>query len=199
MIAATILAAGESRRMGFPKALLRYRKQTFLGTIFDSVVALGLRPLVVVAQGATKLHAERDLHCPSVLVNDRPEAGPIGSVRVSIRSVLNHPVEALLVWPVDFPHVGLDTVRSLIDGFRSADLPIVVPQYEGRRGHPVLFARAVFQELLDAPDSEGARAVVRADPTRVLHVAVPDPAVVDSLNTPRAYLNLLRWGDRADS
>jgi len=197
MIAATVLAAGESRRMGFPKALLRYRDRTFLGTILDGIAALGLKPLVVVGQGATKLHAERDLHCDTVLVNEQPDAGPIGSIRVSIRAVLNHPVEALVVWPVDLPHVSLTTVRNLIDGFRSTEFPIVVPQYEGRRGHPVLFARAVFQELLEAPDSEGAKAVVRADASRILHVPVSDPAVVDSLNTPEAYVNLLRWRDRA--
>jgi molybdenum cofactor cytidylyltransferase len=192
MIAATILAAGESRRMGFPKASLRYRDRTFLETIVDGVQVLGLRPLVVVGDKAVKSTLEKGLSGVTVLVNEEPEAGPIGSIRASIRSATHHPIEALLVWPVDLPHVSLDTVRSLIDGFRHSGHPIVVPEFSGRRGHPVLFARTVFRELLDAPDSEGARAVVRADPQRVLQVAVQDSAVLDRLNTPRAYRDLLR-------
>ena len=73
---------------------------------------------------------------------------------------------------------------------------IVVPQYEERRGHPVIFGRSVFAELLAVPDDEGARGVVRARPDRVLQVPVDDSAVVDQLNTPEAYQDLLRREDR---
>jgi molybdenum cofactor cytidylyltransferase len=73
---------------------------------------------------------------------------------------------------------------------------VVLPEYNNRGGHPVLFGRAVFPELLAAPDEQGARAVVRADPERVLRIPVTDAAVMDRLNTPRAYQDLLRRQDR---
>jgi len=198
MIAATILAAGESKRMGFSKSLLRYRDRTFLQTTIDSARALGLKPIVVLGQDAANIKTCHDLEGVTVLSNPVPESGPIGSLRVSIRCVLNHPVEALLVWPVDLPHVKIETVRSLIDGFRASKKPIVVPCCSGRRGHPVIFARALFEELLRAPDAEGARAVVRADPNRVLEIPVPDRAVVSSLNRPEDYRELLRSEDLAE-
>jgi molybdenum cofactor cytidylyltransferase len=195
MIAATVLAAGESSRMGFPKALLNYRGRTFLQTILDSAAALGLMPLAVFAAGADNILQQHDLRTVTVLTNQEPEAGPIGSIRESVLAVLNHPVDALLVWPVDFPHVAVETVQMLIDGFRESGKPIVVPTCNARRGHPAVFGRAVFADLLNAPDSEGAQAVVRADVGRVLQVPVDDPAVLDSLNTPDAYRDLLRRGD----
>jgi CTP:molybdopterin cytidylyltransferase MocA len=197
MIAATVLAAGDSSRMGFPKALLKYRGRTFLQTILDSAAALGLMPLAVFADGADNILRNHDLRTVTVLTNREPEAGPIGSIRESVRAVLSHPVDALLVWPIDFPHVAVQTVQGLIDGFRESGKPIVVPICNARRGHPALFGRAVFADLLNAPDSVGAQAVVRADAGRVLQIPVDDPAVLDSLNTPDAYRDLLRRGDES--
>ncbi len=196
MIAAIILAAGESSRMGFPKALLEFRGRTFLAAILDATVALGVQRFLVVGEQADKILSGHDLSGVTVLTNDELEAGPIGSIRAGIRGVINHPVEAILVWPVDFPHVTLGTVQALIDRFRESRLPIVVPEFEGQRGHPALFGRAVFEELLRAPNSEGARAVVRADPGRVAQVPVGDAAVVDRLNTPESYRDLLRREDQ---
>jgi molybdenum cofactor cytidylyltransferase len=195
MIAATVLAAGASARMGFPKALLKFHGRTFLATILDATEALGVHRLVVVGAEADKILSIHDLRDVQVLYNEEMAAGPIGSIRAAVRAVEAHPVDGLLVWPVDFPHVAVDTARTLIDAFKLGTSAIVVPEYEGRRGHPVVFGRAVFGELLDAPDAQGAKVVVRADPSRVLQVPVDDPAVIDRLNTPGAYQDLLRRED----
>ncbi len=66
-----------------------------------------------------------------------------------------------------------------------------MPGFRDQRGHPVIFGRTVFEELLEAPEGEGARAVVRADPSRVSLVPVEDPAVVEDIDTPEAYRELL--------
>ena len=197
MIAATILAAGASRRMGVPKALLEYRGHTFLQSILDATEVLGLKRYVALGYDADKVLAKHDSHSFSVVMNEEMEAGPIGSIRASIRAIEGHPVDALLVWPVDFPHVALDSVQSLIDRFQKTDTPaIVLPVFRGRGGHPVIFARRVFPELLAAPDSEGAKAVVKVNNKRVVRVPVCDLAVVDSLNTPEAYKELIRRTDQ---
>ncbi|UCD23617.1 MAG: nucleotidyltransferase family protein [Gemmatimonadota bacterium] len=196
MITATILAAGTSSRMGFPKALLRFHNRTFLQTILDATEALGVHRLVVIGPAADNILCAHDLRHVKVSHNLDMDAGPIGSIRAAVQEVWNHPVDGLLVWPVDFPHVAVETARALIDGFKLGSSSIVVPQYRRRRGHPVIFGRAVFDELLAVPDSEGARGVVRANPERVLQISVDDPAVVDHLNTPDAYQDLLRREDR---
>lgn len=200
MIAAIILAAGASQRMGEPKALLRFRGTTFLETELEASRAAGIeRRIVVLGPDADEAISRIDLSSVTTLRNPHPTTGPIGSIKLAITEVLNHPVEGVLVWHVDRPHVTVATVRALLDRFASRDAAIVVPEYRGRRGHPVLFGRAVFRELLDAPVAEGARAVVRADPSRVAAVPVDDPAVIEDVDTPEAYRNLLRSIDRGDA
>lgn len=196
MIAAIIPAGGASERMGSPKALLPYRGSTFLGTILDACSALGLQQrLVVLGYDSANILSGIDLSGATALTNPAPERGPIGSIRVGIDAVLNHPVEGVLVWHVDRPHVAIATVEALLDRSRQGGEPIVVPSYQARRGHPVIFGRAVFEELLAVPDDEGARAVVRSDPSRVAVVPVDDPAVIEDIDTPEAYQELLRRED----
>lgn len=196
MIAAIIPAGGASERMGVPKALLPYRGRTFLQTILDACSALGLRQrLVVLGYDADKILADIDLGDATVLRNPAPESGPIGSIRAGIEAVLNHPVEGVLVWHVDRAHVAIATIEALLDRFRQGGEPIVVPSHQGRRGHPVIFGQAVFADLLAVPDDQGARAVVRSDPSRVAVVPVDDPAVTEDIDTPEAYRELLRRED----
>jgi CTP:molybdopterin cytidylyltransferase MocA len=94
--------------------------------------------------------------------------------------------EALLLAPVDHPLFRVETVQALLRRFRAAGRPIVVPLYRGRRGHPVLLAAELFDELRRAPASIGARAVVRADPGRVEEVELDDPGVLFDLDDPAA-------------
>jgi molybdenum cofactor cytidylyltransferase len=81
----------------------------------------------------------------------------------------------------------MDVVNRLIQAFRTARNPIVIPTSQNRRGHPALFARSVFGELLNAPAEEGARSVVNADPGRVLEVDVRDPSILVGIDTPEDY------------
>jgi len=179
--------------MGSPKALLEYQGRTFLQSILETTATLGLQCCVALGHDADKLLKKHDLQSVITVTNQEMAAGPIGSIRASIRAFENHQVDALLVWPVDFPHVAADTARLLIDRFRKNDEPaIVIPEFENRGGHPVVFGRVVFDELLSASDSSGARAVVKADAERVVRIPVKDGAVVDCLNTPEAYREMLR-------
>lgn len=193
MIAGLVLAAGDSRRMGFPKALLVYRGATFLKSVLDASVAAGLDPvMVILGRDAPKILTSVDLHGITILKNGTPETGQIGSIKIGLTEIINHPVEAVVVWPVDQPHVQVATVERVVERFREAGEAISIPTYEGRRGHPVLFARSVFEELLAAPEDEGARSVVRASPERVVEVPVRDPAILEDIDTPEAYEELVR-------
>lgn len=197
MFAAIVLAAGASERMGYPKALLPYRGRPFIGSVIDALHAAGVdRHVVVLGYSADKILEEFDLSGSLVATNEDLDSGPIGSIRAGLAALAPYPVDAVLVWPVDRPHIAVTTVEALLDGFRSAHRPIVVPTHLGRRGHPVLFARSLFAELLGAPNDEGARAVVRRDSGRVVEIPVDDPAVLEDFNTPDDYKELLRREDR---
>lgn len=194
MIAATILAAGESSRMGSPKALLQYRGRTFLETILRILQTLGLHSYVAVSRNTHIMLENHDLSGVTIVTNRELAAGPIGSIRASIRAIEGRSYDGLLVWPVDLPHVSEDTIRAMIDRFQHEQdtTHIVVPSFQSKRGHPVIFGNGLFEELLQVPDSIGARAVVRSDPGRVVQVPVADPAIVDQINTPEEYRALLR-------
>jgi CTP:molybdopterin cytidylyltransferase MocA len=200
VIAAIILAAGASERMGHPKALLTLRGRTFLETVIDGCRASGVsRCVVVLGPDRDKVLSRVDLGAATVVENPTPASGPIASIRLGLTEILNHPVEAVLVWHVDRPHVAVSTVTVLLDRFREGGAAVVVPEFGGTRGHPVVFGRAVFDELMQAPNDEGARAVVRADPSRVAVVSVRDSAVTEDVDTPEAYEELLRRTDSGDA
>lgn len=196
MIAATILSAGRSTRMGHPKARLLYRGRTFLQGILEAAEAAGLRRIVAVGADAAEILSGHDLRGVSVVTNTEMDSGPIGSIRAAIREIRDDPVEAILVWPVDLPHVSVKTIELLREAFSNTGGPIVLPVYRGTRGHPVIFGRPVFAELLDTSLQDGARDVVHRDTSRVVEVEVEDSAVVSDLNTPEEYEGLLRLEDR---
>ena len=97
-----------------------------------------------------------------------------------------------MVFLVDHPLVEESTVALLVERFRQTRQPIVIPTFEGRRGHPVLFGRTVFAELFSAPLQEGARFVVRGRPELVDTVEVDDPGILADIDTPEQYENMTR-------
>jgi CTP:molybdopterin cytidylyltransferase MocA len=179
--------------MGEPKALLRLGARTFLEVIAGTAQEAGIEPVIVVV-GSDGDNIRRRLNLPTVtwVRTQAPEAGPLGSIQGGIRALLNRSVEGALVWHVDQPHVRAATIRTLLASLRGDGPPIALPLYQARRGHPILFGRSVFPELLSHAGPEGARGVVRADPRRVLEVPVDDPAVLEDINTREQYVALLR-------
>lgn len=95
---------------------------------------------------------------------------------------------AILLCLVDNPFITVAVVESIIKAFRESRRPIVIPVFNGRRGHPALFGASVFEELLNAPASEGARHVVHADRARVLEVEVADEGILAKIDTPEDYV-----------
>src|SRR5215831_5720064 len=117
-IAALILAAGSSTRMGRPKALLPYAGSTFIGNIVNTARDAAIDHIIVaVSRSDEKILAVLDLDAVSVVRNAGPKtAGPLGSIRAGLHSIVNQTVEYALVWPVDQPHIQLDTIRQLVEG-----------------------------------------------------------------------------------
>jgi molybdenum cofactor cytidylyltransferase len=191
MIAALILAAGESRRMGSPKALIPYHGLTFV----EHLLAATRHPRVgvtrvVLGAGAEEIRGKLPVKDSQVVVNEEWERGPLSSIQAGLRSLPGDDLEAALICPVDHPLVTLRLVAAIVAAFDRSGKPIVLPTYLGRRGHPVLFAQRLFAELMDAPMDVGARAVVRAHPTEIETVSTEEEGVILNLNDPRALERL---------
>ena len=189
MIDAMILAAGESRRMGMPKPLLRYGDTTFLEQIL-SVVRRSAVDGVTVVLGAHRqmIRASVDLSQTDVVINEDYRQGQLSSLIVGLKSVPPE-TEAVLVFLADHPFITVEVVNRIVSAFRETKSPIVVPVFETRRGHPALFARSMFDELVNAPVEEGARHVLYSNEEKVLEVEVPDPAVLSRIDTPEDYVS----------
>ncbi len=231
MINAIVLAAGESRRMGMPKALLRFPRRASLGSqtrfiAFGDPVPARLRTscedarptkssdttfleqtvsvlqkseldgvTVVLGAQAARIRASIDLAGVDVVVNEDYREGQLSSLVAGLKS-LPSGTEAIVLCLVDNPLISSETVDRIVRAFRETGKPIVIPVFEGRRGHPALFARAMFDELLNAPPEEGARHVVQSHQDRVFEVDTSEPAILARIDTPEDYLSHFGFAPR---
>ena len=181
--------------MGTPKALLDFRGEPFIARILEAFEALDLKTRVVVlGPDAPRVRAVIAAHDCITVENRDVDGGPIASLRCALAALVPIQPPAALVWPVDLPHVHIATVERLVETYRRDPSPVTVPTFAGRRGHPVIWDRGLFQELRtsEAATREGARAVLHAHASEVHQVPVDDPAVTDFINTPADYERLIR-------
>ena len=183
-VAVVIVGAGAGTRFGGPKAeAVLDDGRRFLDAIVDTAKLAGLAPIVaVLPPGIVAPDGVR------VAVNLNPKSEQIMSARVGLMQLTNASVSSALLWPVDHPFVALESVLAIIDRAQRTGAQIVIPTFNGRRGHPGWFHREIWRELMTVPDG-GARAVIRADASRVAEVAVEDRGVVRDIDT-RADLTM---------
>ncbi|MGH7825436.1 MAG: nucleotidyltransferase family protein [Candidatus Binatia bacterium] len=192
MIVAVILAAGESSRMGRPKALLPIEGVRFIEKIVTSLRATKVGKIVVVLGHNAGEMRERiaDLQV-TVLINQDYKQGQLSSLLVAIRDAesagAGDEVEGILVHLVDHPYLSASLVDLMIDRFRESKKLIVIPRYRGRGGHPVIFSRSLFTELSATPLDQGAKALVRAYRAETLQIDTEDEGVVVDIDTPEEY------------
>lgn len=189
MIVAVVLSAGESSRMGRPKALLPIDGQTFIERIVGALKESGLERIVVVLgfnAEAIRPHLE---HLPvEIVINENYQKGQLSSLQTALRRLQSdEECEAILVHLVDHPYLSAAVVRRMIDSYAASKKPIVIPKYQGKRGHPVIFGRALFAELLAAPLDQGAKAVVGAHRGEALEIDTDEIGVTLDIDTPELY------------
>jgi molybdenum cofactor cytidylyltransferase len=180
-LGAVILAAGDSLRMGSPKALLQWGGETFLQHWLSILEKAGIQEIrVVIGRDAGLIRRAIDLSDRQVVNQRYPEEGMLSSLCLGLGR-LPPGLAGCFLCPVDHPAVEAPLLVRMMAALRPSC--IVVPESSGRRGHPVLFAAELFDELHAAPLKEGARAVVRADADRIISVEA-DSGVLADVDTP---------------
>mgnify|MGYP003578868653 FL=1 len=189
MIGAVILSAGESSRMGRPKALLPIGGQTFIEKIVGTLNATPVGKIIVVlGHNAVDLR-QRIEHLPvEILVNPDYQLGQLSSLQVAVRRLqAENDCDGMLVHLVDHPYIERSLVDEMVRRFYESKKFIVVPSCGGKRGHPVIFSRALFGELLGAPMDQGAKAVVNAHREDTLEIATDYEGIPVDIDTPEIY------------
>jgi len=191
--AGLILAAGESRRMGFPKALLQYRGATFLDTLVELFAGRCQPVIVVLGAGAEEIGRQGlKLGSVTVVVNPDYGRGQTSSMQCGLRAVPPE-AEGVLFTLVDHPAVTTQTVdallgRGMAEHEKRWSAPLLrVPRYLGRRGHPIWFSRELIREFLAVPENGAARDVVARHRARTEFLDLDDPGIVADIDDPDAY------------
>jgi molybdenum cofactor cytidylyltransferase len=189
VICGLILAAGESLRMGSPKALLEYRGETFL----DRLIGLFARRCspVIAVLGAHRETVRAGLRrTGEALLVENPDYqfGQLSSMQCGLRAA---PADAhgVLFTLVDHPAVASATIEALCDFGGSA--PLRIPRFEGQRGHPIWLSKSLAPEFLALPAGSAARDVVMRYECEIAYIDVNDPGILADVDDPQAYAKLL--------
>jgi len=152
MIVAVILSAGESSRMGRPKALLPIEGQKFIERIVGALRQSRVdRILVVLGHNADEMRREIEHLSVDILINPAYQSGQLSSLQVAIRHIQkNDDCDGMLVHLVDHPYIDAELVNLLIKRFEDGGKLIVVPRFRGKRGHPVIFASTARRNVAGA-------------------------------------------------
>jgi len=184
-----VLGAGGSTRLGRPKQLLPYGDGTLLGHVAG--VARECRfdqTIVAIGGAAEEVRAGVDLAGAEVVVNDDYGEGCSSSIAAALGAV-DPGCEVLVLMLGDQPGVGAATVASLLGG--RGDAPLAICRYDDGRGHPIAFARSVFQALADLHGDKGVWRLLdqRAADVTEVPIAGPIPRDVDTIEDYRAVLD----------
>ena len=188
-----ILAAGDSTRMGSPKALLLTPDgRTFVTAVVETFAAAGIAAIVVVTgrdhDRIVEALATARLPVPArISRNVNPSRGQLSSLLTGMDASVTSNTQAVVVTLVDVPLLAAETVRLVVSEWQRTRAPIVRPAIGDRHGHPVVFDRRVFSELRSAPPDLGAKSVVRAHADELVNVPVTDEGCLVDVDTPGDY------------
>jgi molybdenum cofactor cytidylyltransferase len=198
VIAGIILAAGDSRRMGSPKALLEYKGETFVARLVRIFTKFCDPVMVVAGRHADQIRAAVNV---PVVVNPDPDRGQLSSLQTALtdlfpvgQAVAFQPpaISGFLFTPVDCPTFLEPTVAALIESFHTLPAPLVIPKYAGKRGHPVCVSASLVPEFLALPPTEETRVIVNRHAPSIRYLEVDDSGVLADVDDPETYRALAK-------
>ena len=188
-VSAILLAAGRSRRMGRPKQLLPLGGKPALVHSLDAIAGAGIEDVVVVLNALVGRAAKIIRHLPvNIVFNNDPASEMADSVRIGLSSV-HASSSGVLVHLADYPLISADTVRALMAMHSDEPDKILIPAYEGAKGHPCLFPKHLAMEVFQG---NTLKQIVHRDNARIRIVQVRDEGILLDMDTEEDYTAMLR-------
>lgn len=189
LISALILAAGSSSRMGQPKALLPLQDKPAILHCLTPLLHGSVHEIIVILGGGNEPAAAhlKDMSV-KIMYNTIPNSDMAKSVRLGLQAMAPQ-CGAALICLVDHPVVQPQTIKQIVNAALEQPEKIIIPTYEGRRGHPTLFPRQLLQETYQGLHLQ---AIIQRHPERVVLLPVTDEGVVLEMDTPEEYQAICR-------
>lgn len=184
---AVILAAGESRRMGTPKAFLPLDGTTFLGEVLRAAEAASLAPIILVTNCDLQPRMEEAAPRARVLINPDPGRGQLSSLRIGIAGLMESKATGAVVFLLDHPGSLGNRVKILLRSAAQNAEKIHIAAWKGQPGHPMYLPRDAWHGLLEWDGPEGARGYLRSRPELVELVETEAPETIRDIDTPEEY------------
>lgn len=192
MIAAIVLAAGQSKRMGCPKLALPWGKTSVLGQVIITLATAGINDIVIVTGAVqdqitdlvdlyVKIYPVRTIH------NDGYAKGEmLSSLQIGL-SAMKPETLATLVVLGDQPQIMVSIVRQITSTYLETGAPLIIPSYQMRRGHPWLVARTQWDSLLDLSPEQTPHDFLTAHAADIHYLPVETSTILQDIDTPAEY------------
>lgn len=190
MIAAVLLAGGESKRMGEPKMALPWvGDRSMIAEMVEIFREGGAAPIIVVTGGDRRVVEDSLAEADVQLVHNPHFSGGemLSSVKSGLNAVQDMSLDAVMVCPGDLPLLLADTVCALIERWGRDPMPILVPSYRNRRGHPIVIAKEVWANILALEDDKTLRDFLQEHEPSIAYLVVEDPGIRRDIDTPVDY------------
>jgi molybdenum cofactor cytidylyltransferase len=186
-IVPVILAAGDSKRMGYPKAILPLGEDIFITRILKTIGKIGLpHPIIVLGKTAAEIRTQIQNWDAEIIINPNPERGQLSSIQLGL-SCIHSDFSAGMIWPVDQPTVSDRLVLKLVRLFLSSGSLIAIPSYGNRRGHPTIFHRTLFQEFMEISLEESPKKILLRHNQSTAVLPTEELAIIQDIDTPAEY------------
>lgn len=186
-----ILAAGDSKRMGEPKGLINYRGKPFLVHQIERLLEIGLSEIIVVLGKAYKLFLEKvpELKNLKYAVNPATERGQFSSMQCGMKKVQSGERSGIFILPIDVPCPDREVWEELANALNFSDIAVTIPEFQGKKGHPVLISREFMKQLIACESYSRLDYEIRKqiDLKKAKIISVNDKNITRNLNTPEAW------------
>jgi len=185
---AVILAAGESKRMGSPKMILPYMGMTIIEKVIENVTSSSVdETVVVVGCDSEKVLEAIAGRLVMHIVNDNYKSGMLSSVKCGIGS-LPEDFRAVLIFPGDQPMIEAEVINLVINVYKESGRGIIIPVFNGKRGHPLLIDKKYMNEILTLDDTEGLRGLAIKHPDDILEIETDNQLILRDIDTLEDYM-----------